>query len=53
MVTSKRDTDDRERATLEDDEPDEPKADSDLDEFFFDEDEPSTSDRRRDPLRKL
>ena len=26
--------------------------DNDLDDFFFDEDEPAPGDRRRDPLRK-
>ena len=53
MVTPRRDADDREIKPFEDEEADEPKVDSDLDEFFFDEDEPSASDRRRDPLRKL
>jgi|GEM_PF-4830859 len=51
MVTTKRDVDDRE--LREDEEEETSKADTDLDEFFFDEDEPAPGERRRDPLRKL
>ena len=50
MVTPKRDVDDREQESADDVE-EEVKIDSDLDEFFFDEDEPNPADRRRDPLR--
>jgi len=49
MVTP-RDKDDREREFRDDDEPE--RLDDDLDDFFFDEEEPSPGDRRRDPLRK-
>jgi len=42
--------DDRESDWTEDDEP--KLADDDLDDFFFDEEEPGPGDRRRDPLRK-
>lgn len=50
MVTPKRDLDDRERIEPDDEQP--RIDDADLDEFFFDEDEPGPGDRRRDPLRK-
>ena len=53
MVTPMRDKDDRERERSDDEAEEGLRADNDLDDFFFDEDEPSTADRRRDPLRKL
>jgi hypothetical protein len=42
--------DNRESEWAEDEEP--VTVDNDLDDFFFDEEEPNPGDRRRDPLRK-
>lgn len=45
----------REREKLEKDEGEDETAlrtDDDVEDFFFDEDEPNPGDRRRDPLRR-
>jgi len=42
----------RERELLEDDEDETLRTDDDVEDFFFDEDEPNPGDRRRDPLRR-